>query len=73
MRFFKNASKTLSMIRKKSSWEGAPKKCASIHTSKKWQRSPKHINLSISNAPEIKWISHLCFNSEHADATLSVT
>ena len=30
-------------------------------------------NLSISNAPEIKYVSHLCFNSKHADATLSVT
>ena len=70
MRFFKNASKTQYSGRKKISWEGAPKKCASIHPWKKWRRSPIKINLLISDAPEIKWVSCLCFHSEHTDATL---
>ena len=47
-----------------------PKNCASIHPRKKWRRSPKKINLLISDAPEIKRVSCLCFPSEHTDATL---
>ena len=70
MRFFKNASKTQYSGRKKISWEGAPKKFASIHPWKKWRRSPIKINFLVSDAPEIKWVSCLCFHSEHTDATL---
>ena len=40
---------------------------------RKWRRSPKKMNLLISDAPEIKRVSYLCFHSEHTDATLSVT
>ena len=46
-------------LKKKShvwSWEGAPKTCASIHPRRKWRRSPKNLNLLISDAPEIKWV-----------------
>ena len=60
------------MVGKKSSWEGAPKKCKSMHPSQKVAEESKKINWSISNAPEIKYVSHLCFNSKHTDATLRV-
>ena len=58
MRFFKNASKTKYKRSKKKShapsWEGAPKKRASIHPRKKWRRSrEKEQNLLISDAPEM--------------------
>ena len=64
MRFFKNAFKMQYAKDKKShvrSWEGAREKCASIHPGKKWRRSPKKINLLISDAPEIKWVIFLFF------------
>ena len=74
MRFFKNASKTQYNGRKKVILRRRAQKNVSPFTpAKKWRRSPKKINLSISNAPEINYVSHLCFNSKHADATLSVT
>ena len=74
MRFFKNASKTQYSGRKKVILRRRAKKNVSPFTlAKKWRRSPKKINWSISNAPEFKRVSHLCFNSKHADATFSVT
>ena len=79
MRFFKNASKTKYKKikgRKKShvpSWEGAPKKRVSIHREKSGGGVQKKIKLLISDAPEIKWVSYLCFHSEHTDASLNVT
>ena len=40
---------------------------------RKWRRSPKKINLLISDPPEIKRVGYLCFHSEHTDATHNVT
>ena len=50
----------------------AQKKCASINPRKKWRKSPKKVNLLISDAPEIKWVLVICvlLASEHTDATL---
>ena len=72
MRFFKNASKTQYNGQKKVILRGRALKCESIHPSQKVAEEFEK-KLSISNAPEIKWVSHLCFNSKHANATLSVT
>ena len=58
MRFFMNASK----LWKRSHFERTrPKKCASIDRRKKWRKRLKKVNLLISDAPEIKWVSYLCF------------
>ena len=44
MRFFKNASKKVIQRQGKKlvwSWEGAPKRCVSTRSRKKWRSSPK--------------------------------
>ena len=70
MRFFRNASKTQYSGRKKVILRGRAQKMCVHHPRKKWRRSPIKINLLISDAPEIKWVSCLCFHSEHTGATL---
>ena len=76
MRFFKNASKTKYKGRKKGMCHlerARPKNVRPFIQEKSGGRVQKKINLLISDAPEIKWVSYLCFHSEHTDASLNVT
>ena len=53
--------------------EGAPPKMCVHSFSKKVADESKKDKLLISEKPEIKRVSYLCFHSEHTDATLIVT
>ena len=48
----------------------AQKMCVHSLLKKVAEESKKKINLLISDAPEMKWVSCLCFHSDHTDATL---
>ena len=74
MRFFKNASKK--KVEKKAMCHlerARPKSVRPFTQEKSGGGVQKKIGLLISDAPEIKWVSYLCFYSEHTDATLYVT